>query len=254
MLVRVRDFGAAHPELFPESSPGGQKFARVSAAVAAIEEHLKNRALGKVGSRAVNSTTREAVVTYMKAIAKAARRLARRRQNVMPFVLPRQRTLKVEVATAQAFLEEAEQRQAEFIDMGLPATFVSDFRSLVDELSQAVDGRLNSKTLRGTAQAGIALAVRDGLETVRDLELVVQLAAGQDDLLLAAWRVARRIEGLKADPAETAESTTEGASPDQPSADPPVTADAASPPAVPEPTPGHVTTVEAPALVLEKAS
>ena len=47
MFVRVRDFGAAHAALFPEATTGGQAFARVLAATAAIEEHLKNPVLGK---------------------------------------------------------------------------------------------------------------------------------------------------------------------------------------------------------------
>jgi hypothetical protein len=256
MLVRVADFGAAHPELFPASSPGGEKFARVSAAVAAIEEHLKNRVLGKAGARGVNPTTRAAVFSYMRTLARAARRISRRRRNTSPFLLPRRRTLKLEVATARAFLEEAETRQDQFVEMGLPATFVSDFRLLVDELEQAVNARLNSKTIRGQAQAGIATSVRQGLEIVRDLDVLVEIATPHTELLAATWRVARRIAGLyptSTDGPTTVASTTEGASAEQPSAGPPVTTDAAVPAAVEVATP-DVTTIEAPAVVLEQAS
>ena len=53
--------------------------------------------------------------------------MARTRRNQTPFIVPRHRRLKVEVATARAFLEGAGKRQAEFVSMGLPETFVSDF-------------------------------------------------------------------------------------------------------------------------------
>ena len=42
MFVRVRDFGAAHTQLFPESSTGGKSFQQVTAAVAAIDAHLSH--------------------------------------------------------------------------------------------------------------------------------------------------------------------------------------------------------------------
>lgn len=232
MLVRVSDFGMAHRELFPESTAGGGKFALVTAAVAAIEEHMKNRVLGHAGSRGVNATTRAAVFEYMRTIAHAARRIARQRRNQAPFVLPRRRRLKVEVTTARAFLQEAEKRQAQFIAMGLPETFISDFRMLVDDLDQAVNGRLNGKTMRGQAQAGIAGALRQGLDLVRDLDLVVAIVAGEDEVVSTTWRIARRIEGQGA-PAAVDQNEPEVvvSSPTASAADPPAS-DTASPPAV----------------------
>ena len=106
-LVRVRDFGTAHADRFPKSSPGGGKFAQVSAVVATIEEHMKNRVLGYAGTRGVNATTRAKVTDYMRTLAQAARQMSRQRRSQAPFILPRQRRLKVEMATARAFLEEA---------------------------------------------------------------------------------------------------------------------------------------------------
>ena len=78
MFVRVRDFGAAHAALFPESSKGGQAFARVSSAVAEIDEHMKNHVLGRAEARRVKAATRGAVYEYMKTIAMAARRVTQR--------------------------------------------------------------------------------------------------------------------------------------------------------------------------------
>lgn len=197
MFVRVRDFGAANRALFPESSAGGEMFARVATAVAAVDEHLKNRALGSAIARGVKATTRAVVHRYMKTIAKSARRISRPERDPSPFKLPRRNLLQVQVAAAQAFLVEAERRQARFVAIGLPPTFISDYRVLVDELTQAFHGRLNSKTIRATAQAGIATAIRQGLEVVRDLEVLVEIATRQDPVLAAAWRSARTIEGQK---------------------------------------------------------
>lgn len=195
MFVRVRDFGAAHQDLFPESSTAGRTLARVTAAVAAVDEHQKNHVLGTAEARRVKAETRAAVVEYMKTIAHAARRVTRPEPGENPFRLPRRRTLPAEIATARAFIVEAEKRQAPFIALGLPPTFVSDFRALVDELQQAVAVRLNSKTVRRHAQAGIQAALAQGFDAVQDLDVVVAMATRQDPARFAAWQTARHVEG-----------------------------------------------------------
>jgi hypothetical protein len=162
MFVRVRDFGTAHAALFPEASKGGQAFARVLSAVAAIDEHAKNHVLGRAEARRIKDATRDAVFEYLKTIAAAARRVTRAESSVNPFALPKRRSLAAELATARAFMEAAATRQAEFEQFGLPPTFISDFRALVEHLQQAADVRLSSKTVRRKAQAGIATALAQG--------------------------------------------------------------------------------------------
>jgi hypothetical protein len=167
MFVRVRDYGTAHRELFPESSTGGQRFAQVTAAVAAIDDHLENRIVGRAEARRVKRTTRAAVFDYMKTLALAGRRVTRQESGPGLFRLPRRRSLKVDLSTAGVFIKEAEKRQEQFIQLGLPPTFLSDFQALVDGLQRAVDVRLSSKTVRGLAQAGIA----DTLSVVGHVEV-----------------------------------------------------------------------------------
>ena len=197
MFVRVRDFGAAHAVLFPESSKGGQAFARVSSAVAEIDEHMKNHVLGRAGARRVKAATRGVVYEYMKTIAMAARRVTEREPGASPFRMPRHRSLSAELATARAFIEEAATRQAAFEQFGLPPTFISDFRTLVHELQQAADARISSKTVRRKALAGIKTVLAQGLDAARDLDVIVAIAARQDPTTFAAWRSARRIEGQR---------------------------------------------------------
>ncbi len=174
-FVRVRDYGKAHAVLFPESSTGGQKFAEVTAAVAAIDEHLKNRVVARAEARKVKVVTRKAVVESMKTLALTARRVLRQEPGVNPFRVPQRRTAKTDIATARAFIEEAERRKDQFIRFGLPPTFISDFRVLVDQLQDAVDVRLNAKSTRRGAKAGIAATLAEGLETIRDLDAIVAM-------------------------------------------------------------------------------
>lgn len=242
MFVRVRDFGAAHAALFPEGSTGGQAFARVVAATAAIEQHLKDHVVGKAEARRIKATTRGSVADYLKTIAAAARRVTRAESAVNPFVLPKRRSLAAQLSTARAFLQEAASRQAGFEKFGLPPTFISDFQALVDQLQQAVDVRLSSKTARRKAQAGVVHALAEGLDAIRDLDVIVAIATRvQAPTTFAAWTAARRIEGLA--------SITGKDVPTPPTVSEPVVAPAPTPPASPEPAPAVMSFV-----ALEKAS
>jgi hypothetical protein len=195
MFVRVRDFGIANREVFPEASVGGGMFGQVTAAVAEVDEHLERRILGRVEGRRIKPRTRAKVFDYMKAIAKAGQRVTREEDVVNPFRMPPRRTLKAVISTARVFIKEAAPRRDAFVRLGLPSTFISDFTALVDELQSAVDTRLSSKTARGEAQAGIAASLAKGLEVIRDLEVVVEMATRDDPALAAAWHTARHIEG-----------------------------------------------------------
>ena len=224
-LVRVRDYGAAHGELFPESSTGGLAFAQVTMAVAEVDEHLKNQVLGTAEAGRVKAGTRQAVFDYMKIIAHAARRVTRPESNGNPFKMPARRTLKGDISSARAFLEAAETRRDQFVRLGLPPTFISDFRVLVDVLQRAVDVRLGSTMMRRRAKAGLANALAHGLEVVRDLDVVVAIATRSDPTSFAEWQSARRIAGQSGQRA-TPDTTKDPAAP--------------TPPPVPDPVAGAV--------------
>lgn len=111
MFVRVRDFGVAHAALFPETSSGAQAFARVTAALAAIDQKQKDHMLGLAEARRVKKATR-------------------------------------------LFLESAATRQKDLERFGLPPTFLADFQARVDQLQQASEVRISSRTVRSRAQPG----------------------------------------------------------------------------------------------------
>jgi hypothetical protein len=232
MFVRVRDFGAANGELFPSSSTGGRAFARVAAAVTEIDGHLKSRVVARAEARKIKATTRAAVVASMRTIAATGRRAARWEGGKGAFRMPRVRSAKGLVDTARALADEARKRETEFVRLGLPATFISDFDVLVNTLAQAVTTRLNSVHFMRLDQAGIASALRQGLEDIRELDVVVPNALRDDPARLAQWQRARHIDGQSSSTRLHAAAALPAAVPPEPaSVDPPV---ADTPPATVE--------------------
>ena len=197
MLVRVREFGFAHRDRFPAASIGGAGFARVQAALAAIDEHLRDRCGGQAASRKVKESTRAAVRDYMKVLTRAGRRAARRWGGTNVFHMPPRRTQTAELAAARAFIVEAMKVQERFIALGLPQTFLGDFTALVDGLQEAMDMRVGSKTVRGQAQAGLIAELQRGFEAVLDLDVLIAAIAREEPIMGAAWQSARSIEGQR---------------------------------------------------------
>jgi hypothetical protein len=89
MLKRVCDFGAGHADVFPASSLGGKMFARVAAAVAALDEHAAARVStdGTVrdGARA-KSAAREALRDALRAVGRHKRSQSTRLASARSFV------------------------------------------------------------------------------------------------------------------------------------------------------------------------
>lgn len=195
MFVRVSGFGAAHKDLFPESSAGNEWFKQVTTLVGAINQYLKDLVVARAEARRVKAGTRSAVVEYMKTIAKVASRAMRNESGEHPFRMPRQRHLSGIISTARAFLAEAAERQEQFARFGLPATAISEFEALVNTLDKAAETRQQSKTARREVKARIEAAIESGLEVIRDLDAAVSVATRQDPARFAAWQLARRVEG-----------------------------------------------------------
>jgi hypothetical protein len=197
MFVRVRDFGAAHQDLFPESSTAGKALAQVTSAVTAIEKHLKDHVIAATEARKVDAGTRAAVYASMQTIAKSAGRAMRPPNGRSPFRLPRHRTLQNDLATARAFIEAATPRQEELVRYGLVPGFIGELETLVNELQHAVDARLNGKTARREAITGLRNALAEAWQAVLDLDLIIQVATRNDPALFGAWQKASQVEGQR---------------------------------------------------------
>jgi hypothetical protein len=134
MLGRVRDFGQAHRDLFPESSVGGQAFATVAAAVAELSEHaVAKLSSAREGIRA-KTEARHGLIDRLEAIARTARAIAVDRPGFDDsFRLPRQHSDEALVTIARVFIQDAEATKDQFVAHGLgrrrPRPCTSGFRS-----------------------------------------------------------------------------------------------------------------------------
>jgi hypothetical protein len=195
MLARVRDFGEAHKDLFPEASEGGQAFATVATAVAKLGTHARSKLSGTRNGKQAKVAARDALRDRLDAIARTARAIGERTPGFDdPFRLPRKQDDDALLLACPMFIDEAEAKQERFIRHGLSETFIADLKALVERFAQAVRAVAAAKEGAKVGRKGIAAAELSGLAAVRQLDVIVANQLEHDPDALAHWEEARRIE------------------------------------------------------------
>lgn len=209
-LMRIRAFGQAHQAEFPESTVGGQAFARVAHAIAQIEAHSLAQSVAARDGRTAKSAARLALRTAMRAVAKTARGLALSvRGGADVLRMPTRRSETEWLRAAHRFLEQAAPVADELVRLGLPPTFVADLRAATDRFHDTLEGRRTGRRQVAEARAGIRAALSDASQAVRQLEIVVPNVLKAHPDLLAGWRRDRQlVRGpRRSQPAATADTT-----------------------------------------------
>src|SRR5262245_62046920 len=108
MLVRVRDFGDAHKQQFPEGSEGNQAFGVVAAAVAQIQSFNKAATNARRLSQKERLAAKFALSTLIVAIARSAQVMAKTVVGAdARFPLPTRQSAVAVLETGRIFVEEA---------------------------------------------------------------------------------------------------------------------------------------------------
>jgi hypothetical protein len=212
MLLRIRDFGAAHRERFPESSGGGQALAIVAKAVAEIEAHAAAKLVHVREAHRERSARRTIILDRMKAIARTSRGVRTASGALLELPMPRRRSDVAVVTAARAFLREVEPHEDQLVSLGLPPTCLAELRQAAEAFDAALAQGRAGRSGVAAGQAGIVAAIAAGTGAARILDIVVPNTMGQDPVLMAAWARGRRIvEGkttTEAEPPEPVRATT----------------------------------------------
>lgn len=183
---------------FPADSPGGKALAELSAVIAEIRTLAAEQVSGASSARQHVGVKDEEVDALMQLI-RNINRAAKAFEGEIPgsdlkFRLPRNRSEQNILATARAFLTDAEPLKAKFIEYGLAADFLDKLQALieaVDERSAAAD---SAGEQQSGATGGLAEAVRNGMNISRRLDAIVRIKYENNAAKLAAWTVASHLE------------------------------------------------------------
>jgi len=197
-LVRVKEFGATHADLFPADSLGASTFAELGVLVGRLTTYVASEAAGRSDARIgalTKAAARSALRTTLRAIAKTSRGVAVDSPDVAgKFTLPDTKDDHALLTTAQRFVTDVTPLSSAFVSHGLPGTFVADLQAKLDAFDRAANTRASAREAHIGARAGIDATIESAFTLLQRLDAIVENRIGGDPDLLAAWRSARHVE------------------------------------------------------------
>ena len=194
MLVRIRDFGNAREDLFPESSLAAKHFATVDAAVKKLSGHAAVKMSAAREGKSNKATAREALIESLETISRTARAMAEDTPGLEDkFYLPDPRTDQALLTAGRVFGSDAGPFRDTFIAHAMPKTFVDDLHALVDGFEQAIHDREAGKDDHAAARANMEAVMSSGTAAVYKLDAIIANQLRDDPGAMAAWRRDRQV-------------------------------------------------------------
>jgi hypothetical protein len=198
MLVRVSDFGDAHPDIFPPESLGGQMFAAVRAAAKALGQHAAAQMSSRGAAAEALRTkiaSRARLRTALDAIRRTARAIAIDTPGVeSKFHLPGWVGEPALIAAARAFAADAHSISAALLAHGLPTTFLDDLDATIVAFEAAIRDHAAGRAAEATARTGLGVALVEGLTAVQRLDAIVPNLLRENPTTYAGWERVRHVE------------------------------------------------------------
>jgi hypothetical protein len=216
MLARVRDFGAAHRDLFPRRSVAGKLFAAVATAADALQQHDSKELAGRGGEQtgaASKAAARLILRKQLSAISQTARACEEKglADKFRVSVSCGDDRL---LAQARTFLTQAKPFVETFVAHELPSNFLRQLQGAIEAFEQARLERASGRDQRVGARARFDASMKTALDALRRLNAIVPNRL-DDPAAVALWNSARRIDSgrVKYEEVPTPDATTQPPSP-----------------------------------------
>lgn len=193
---RGQKFGQEYQSRFPGAAQSAPAFEALSTIIGTLETNASTTVASARAGRDSMRAARQELTRQLNGIARMARVIARTTPGFDGrFGRPRLINNAVVMATAQAFLRDAEPVAATFVAQGLPADFLATLQSGIAEFEAAMGVRNANRLARASAHAGIREAIRQGRAAMARIDVLVRYHCLEDAEVMAAWERARRIDG-----------------------------------------------------------
>jgi hypothetical protein len=198
MFLRVQEFILARIAGFPAASFAGVIFVGLQAAITAIAD-LAGRQLSTTGDKAMavdlRDEARDNLYIMLQDIAGYARSLAFAVNGLEnKFRIPYNRTDQNLIAAGRAFVRDALEYRAQFLEMKLDENFIEQLTAATDALEQAVARMDAAEQSKIGSTASFAPHITAGMIAVRRLDPIIKRMYRNSASDKAAWTFARHVE------------------------------------------------------------
>jgi hypothetical protein len=189
MLTRVVDFGAKHVGLFPEHTIAGDVLAEIGSTVTQLTEYATSRVSSHTSILMSGQTRRQARLTVKRQMELTAQ--IGRALKLADFSIPRDPKEEDLISTARSFVERMEPLKTEFSQHGLPP---EKLKTSIQVLEESLLGLANGQSTRSGAIREFSKLLDVALNLVERLDAIIENTLADDELVMAAWKVARQID------------------------------------------------------------
>lgn len=199
-FVRVGVFLEQHPAPGPLTYAGPRE--TLADVVRRLREYsgaqITGRALGQAETRLQHELIEGILERHMRPLVAIARTQIEPDSDVrLPAAIrmpkPGSRATRI-LAASDGMIEAARPYETQFVANGLPADFLARFTAARDELERALGGRAAHIGTQVGATKGLAVQLRRGRRAVQRLDSIVRASFYRDEVILARWRTAKRVQ------------------------------------------------------------
>ena len=192
MLLRVRDFGKTHGELFAESSAAHQTFATLNRLIDDVTVADMMKMSAWVSAKADRkAAARDALVGLLVKTIRLAQVLRARGRDAPPFEFPSSRSDQALLTAGRQFARDAALLEADFTAHGMPPTLLADTTAAFE---MATNDREKSRSDHIAARTRIHELLAAACVEARGLDVVVSNELAGDQVLQTVWKQARHVE------------------------------------------------------------
>lgn len=192
MLKRMRTFGAAHRQHFPEASTAHEALRVIDAELDQLDAlDVAERSASQAARSAPKAAVRKSLVDCLRRADDTASVLAKRHPGFVadgkvPYPADDVQLLTI----AREFVMKAAPLAAEFAAHGIP---VAELDERVNALDRALNERGMQRDEKVRARARIDASLQRALDAVETLDVTVANHLGNDPVAMAVWKSDRRM-------------------------------------------------------------
>lgn len=192
MLVRVRDFGNTHRNLFTTSTVAQEMFAAVGTAVAELTATDMKKMSASVSARADRKvTSRKALIDLLQKAGQLVKVLRAEGRAMPPFEVPDSKSDQALLTAGRQLAVDAAAFDAEFSGHGMGAAHIAETTAAFETAANDQGmNRADHIAARTRIHDLLAAAVRH----VRRLDLIVRNELAHDNVAQTVWQQARRLQ------------------------------------------------------------
>jgi hypothetical protein len=195
MLVRVREFGEKHQNLFPEGTEGKDALGVIVDAVAQLEAQAKSKAASEREGVGAKAGARQALSRQLEDIARSARVIAADTPGFDgAFTLPRPRSDQKLLTSGRAFIDAAGAAKDRFIRFGMAADFVATLSVAVDVFADAVRTLESGRIDTTQARKDISATLKTAIAAAQRLDAFFANVCRNDPATLGVWQECRAVD------------------------------------------------------------